>query len=151
MNTYVVISASDTSSMAKSPSSTSISMFYKQLANMVGSVGQFTRPSGIGKVIIEKSRGGRFLLNRNWDLGWTLWSILTWITLFNSLFDMKYSILTSVTKNLIHICYCIQQQMCIKFFVTDVIMSLLLIQLGFRHTKYLKMTFWIPVLWKIFM
>ena len=27
------------------------------------------RPSA-GKVIIEKSRGGRFLWNRNWDLGW---------------------------------------------------------------------------------
>ena len=26
-----------------------------------------------GKVIIEKSRGGRFLWNRNWDLGW-IWA-----------------------------------------------------------------------------
>ena len=25
-----------------------------------------------GKVIIEKARGGRFLWNRNWDLGWIL-------------------------------------------------------------------------------
>ena len=34
--------------------------------------------------------------------------------------------------------------------LTD-IMSLLLIQLGFRHTKHFKMTVWISVLWKIFM
>ena len=27
----------------------------------------------VGKVIIEKSRGGRFLWNRNWDLGW-IWA-----------------------------------------------------------------------------
>ena len=35
-----------------------------------------------------------------------------------------------------------------KNILTD-IMSLLLIQSGFRHTKHLKMTVWISVLWKI--
>ena len=30
-------------------------------------------PTIVQKVIIEKSRGGRFLWNRNWDLGW-IWA-----------------------------------------------------------------------------
>ena len=34
-----------------------------------------------GKVIIEKSRGGRFLWNRNWDLGW-IWA--EWPTFLRS-------------------------------------------------------------------
>ena len=32
-----------------------------------------SRASKIIKVIIEKSRGGRFLLNRHWDFGW-IWA-----------------------------------------------------------------------------
>ena len=35
--------------------------------------------------------------------------------------------------------------------ILTVIMSLLLIQLGFRPTMHLKMTAWISVLWKMFM
>ena len=37
-----------------------------------------------------------------------------------------------------------------KNILTD-IMLLLLIQAGFRHTKHIKMTVWISVLWKIFL
>ena len=45
----------------------------------------------------------------------------------------KKNILTSVTKNLSHICYSIQLQICDKFFVTDVIVSWLIVFEGHQR------------------
>ena len=47
--------------------------FSKEVGRLVVQKG----PDSVVKVIIEKSRGGRFLWNKNWDLGWS-WSWGGW-------------------------------------------------------------------------
>ena len=54
----------------------------------------------VSKVIIEKLRGGRFLWNRNWDLGW-IWAGL-------ATFEASFFMFSRAKKELLKILHCRQ-------------------------------------------